>query len=359
MYAERSKQMTFYDEPIYTVVVPQDHFLRKLNTVVNFSFVNELCKDLYCPDNGRPSWEPQLLFKALFLQFLYNLNDYTVEAEINDRMSFKYFLGLAVNEAGPDHSTLSRFRDRLGPERFVAIFNRIVELAREQGLVSDKLYIVDSTDIKAKVNMFRVTEERNAGKNDKDSSSDMPDKPNDSGGFSTPDPDARFGRKSKTNKFYGYKEHLCVDAESELIVGRTTTPGNELDGNHFQDVIPDNVQPKVITADKAYDDRKNHDYLAERGIRNGIILRKNHRSSYTYPVRKSRIAQRLRPLIEHKNAELKRWHSLARARFWGLLRVSIQSCMAAIAVNCKRMVKLLFSLAAPPRIFLRAAPVAG
>lgn len=159
MYAERDKQLTFYDEPIYAQTVPQDHFLRKLNIVVDFSFVNELCKDLYCPDNGRPSWEPQLLFKALFLQFLYNLNDYTVEDEINDRMSFKYFLGLPVNEKGPDHSTLFKFRDRLGNERFSQIFNKIVELARAHKLVSNKLYIVDSTDVKAKVDMFRVTEE--------------------------------------------------------------------------------------------------------------------------------------------------------------------------------------------------------
>jgi len=98
MYSEHSKQLSFYDEPVYAATVPKDHFLRRLNETIDFSFVNELCKDSYCPDNGRPSWEPQMLFRALFLQFLYNLNDYTVEAEINDRMSFKYFMGLAVNE---------------------------------------------------------------------------------------------------------------------------------------------------------------------------------------------------------------------------------------------------------------------
>ena len=128
MYAERDKQLTFYDEPVYAQTVPQDHFLRKLKAVVDFSFVNDLCKELYCPDNGRPSLEPQLLFKALFLQFLYNLNDYTAEDEINDRMSFKYFLGLSVNENGPDHSTLFKFRDRLGTERFSQILPALISL---------------------------------------------------------------------------------------------------------------------------------------------------------------------------------------------------------------------------------------
>lgn len=356
MYSERSNQLTFYDEPVYAVVVPKDHFLRKLNMAVNFSFVNELCKDLYCPDNGRPSWEPQVLFKALFLQFLYNLNDYTVEAEINDRMSFKYFLGLSVNEPGPDHSTLFKFRDRLGEERFSLIFNRIVEIARSKDLVSDKLYIVDSTDVKAKVNMFRVTQELKKNKEEQGSSGN---KPSNGGGFNTPDSDARFGRKSKNNKFYGYKEHLCMDAESEIIVGRTTTPGDESDTSHFSDVIPNKATPKVITADKAYDDKVNHAYLSGRNIRNGIILKNNHTETYleTYPKRKSIVARRLRPLIEHKNAELKRWHSLARARFWGLIRVSVQCCMASIVTNCKRMVKLLFNMTSPPRLFLRRPPV--
>jgi IS5 family transposase len=350
MYAERDKQLSFYDEPIYSQTVPFDHFLRKLNVAIDFTFVNELCKELYCPDNGRPSWEPQLLFKALFLQFLYNLNDYTVEDEINDRMSFKYFLGLPVNEKGPDHSTLFKFRDRLGTERFSQIFNKIVEVARAHKLISNKLYIVDSTDVKAKVDMFRVTEEIQKSKNENGNDSN----PNDGGGFTTPDTDAKFGRKSKNKKFYGYKEHLCMDAESEIIVGRKTTPGNEPDGDHFQDVIPDESLPKVATADKSYDDKKNHEYLKENGIRNGIILKKNHTKEYTYPQRKSIVARKYRPLIEHKNAELKRWHLLSRARFWGIARVSMQCCLTAIVVNCKRIVKLLFSLAAPPKLCLRA-----
>lgn len=352
MYSERSKQLSFYDEPIYAVIVPKDHFLRRLNDTIDFSFVNGLCKDLYCADNGRPSWEPQLLFRALFLQFLYNLNDYTVEAEINDRMSFKYFLGLAVNEAGPDHSTLFRFRDRLGHERFSEIFNRIVEVARSHKLVSDKLYIVDSTEVKARVDRFRITEELKQSKKD-DANKDISSGPNTGGGFETPDPDARFGCKSKNHKFYGYKEHVCIDAESEIIVGRTTTPGNEQDGHHFQDVIPKDAAPKVVTADKAYDSQSNHQFLDERHIRNGIILRNNHRSSYTHPKRRSILARKYRPLIEHKNAELKRRHSLLQARFWGLLRVSIQCCMASIAVNCKRIIKLLFSQTSPPRLMLR------
>ena len=176
MYSEQTKQISFYDEPIYARTVPQDHFLRKLSSVVDFSFVNELCQDLYCPDNGRKCWEPQILFKMTFLQFLYTLCDRDIEAEVKDRMSFKWFLGLPVDEDVPDYSTLSRFRDRLEAERFAKIFNRIVEIARFHKLVSDKLHIIDSTDVKAKVDQFRITEEIKKNNNDSNDKDDAPNK---------------------------------------------------------------------------------------------------------------------------------------------------------------------------------------
>jgi len=356
MYSEQTKQISFYDEPIYARTVPKDHFLRKLSTAVDFAFVNELCQDLYCPDNGRKCWEPQILFKMTFLQFLYTLCDRDIEAEVKDRMSFKWFLGLAVDEEVPDHSTLSRFRDRLGPEQFAKIFNRIVEIARSHKLVSDKLHIIDSTDVKAKVDQFRITEEikkSNKDNNDKDDTPKNTDK-QFQGKFKTPDTDARFGRKSDSKKFYGYKEHIRMDAESKIIVESKTAPSNEQDCHNFSVLLSTAPPPKIATADKAYDTDNNHQFLAEKGIRNGIILKKVHSKSYKYPKRVSKVAQKLRILIEHKFAELKNAHSLRIARYWGLAKVSIQGYLTAIAVNCKRIVKLLFSLTAPPKLYLRA-----
>jgi transposase, IS5 family len=359
MYSEQSKQISFYDEPLYERTVPKDHFLRRLSGIVDFKFVNELCKDLYSPDTGRPCWEPQLMFKVLFLQFLYDLSDREIEAEIGDRMSFKWFLGLPVDESVPDYSMLSRFRDRLGPERFATIFNRIVETARSHKLVSDKLHIIDATDVKARVDQFRISEEiRKSKEQDNDKGDGTP-----SGGigdkqfrgkFTTPDPDARFGRKSDSKKFYGYKEHIRMDAESEIIVDCKTTPGNEQDCEHFGSLLSTDPPPGVITADRGYDSGKNHRLLAEKGIRNGIMLKGNHTKFYTKPKRVSNVAKKFRNRIEHMNAELKNIYSLKVARYWGLAKVTIQAYMTAIAANCKRMLRLLESLHDPPRILLRS-----
>jgi len=72
---------------------------------------------------------------------------------------YRYFVGLAPSEEPPDHPTLCRFRKRLGPERCEALFNRVVEEARSKGLIHDKLHIIDSTHIEAKVDLFRLKKE--------------------------------------------------------------------------------------------------------------------------------------------------------------------------------------------------------
>lgn len=344
MYSEQNKQTNFFGDLIYEQAVPKDHFLRRLSVAVDFSFVNELCKDLYCPDNGRPCREPQVVFKVLFLQFLYDLSDYEIEEEVNDRLSFKWFLGLGADETGPDHSSLSRFRERLGVEKFTNIFNRIVEIARSHKLVSDKLHIVDTTHVQAKVDLFKLKKEHEK---------EEPDKYVDN---NTADPDARFGRKTKNKRFYGYKQHLRMDAESEIIVQQHVTPGNEADKKHLGNLLSESTEPGVITADKGYDSRQNHKLLLEHGIRNGIIPSK-HKRTYNFAKRISKVARQYRVLIEHKFAELKRWHSLTKARYWGLTKITIQCLLSSVVVNCKKIVARLGSLTSPPKIMLRVVSV--
>ena len=80
-----------------------------------------------------------MIFKIVFLQFLYDVSDRRIEEEVNFNLVLKWFVGLAIDELPPDSSSLTRFRDRIGEVRFANIFNRIVEIARERGLVSDRL----------------------------------------------------------------------------------------------------------------------------------------------------------------------------------------------------------------------------
>ena len=338
-----TRQQSMFGSYVYDRVVSKEHLLRKINQTIDFSFVNKACADLYCLDNGRPGWSPMLMFKVIFLQFLYDLSDYRIEEELNDRLSFKMFIGLDVEEAPPDHSSVSRFRDRLGPERFKELFNRIVELARSKGIISDKLHIIDATVVRAKVDLYRIKEEHG---------DDEPDTYIDN---HSPDKDARPGKSFKGKQFYGYKAHCLLDAESEIIVNTDATSGNVREHTQLpplSDAVP---HPHVITADKAYDCQENHAFASGNRIRNGIMVKSNHTKEYlnTHVKRISKVAKRYRSIIEHKFAECKKHHGLRVARYWGLTKMRIQAYMTAICVNVKRMIKLLYHCASPPKIYLR------
>jgi IS5 family transposase len=296
------------------------HFLHDLSRAVDFAFVKEALKDFYV-DWGRDPWDPVLMFKLVFLQFLYDLSDRQLEEQATWNMMFKWFLGLSAEELPPDHTTLCRFRQRLGAEGFQRLFNQVVDQARTQGLVSDRLHIIDSTHMTAKVDLFRLKKEHQDGDDD-DHYVDR----------NSPDPDARFGRKSPQKGFYGYKSHMVQDADSEFLVQAATTPGNVSDGA----VLPQVAQPQAreMTGDKAYDSQANHGHLADLGVGCGLIPRRPRPG-------RPRKSWRERPKIERKFAECKQFHGLRRARYWGLAKVAIQTLMVALVVNLKRWVTLL------------------
>ena len=338
-----SKQNSFLGNYVYDKIVSKNHILRKIQSTIDLSFVNELCRDVYCLDNGRPGWSPLLMFKVIFLQFLYDLSDYAIEDELNDRLSFKMFVGLEVDETPPDHSSISRFRDRLGPERFKDIFNKVVSMAKDKGIISDKLHIVDATDVKAKVDLYRIKKEHKEKEPDTYIDNHSPDK------------DARPGRKHGGKPCYGYKAHAIMDAESEIILNVDTAPANKKEADLLVPLSKPLLSPKVLSADKAYDHQDNHRYLSKNHIRNGIIIRNNHTKQYIkqHIKRVSEAAKSIRPIIEHKFADMKKYHGLGFARYIGLIKTRVQVYMTALSANVKRMIKLIYNCLSPPKIYLR------
>jgi IS5 family transposase len=312
---------SFFGNFLYDQILSRrPHFLKDLAQVVDFRFVEEHCKDFYS-DWGREPWDPVLMFKMVFLQFLYGLSDREMEEQATFNLVYKWFLGLSTEELPPDFSTLSRVRTRLGEKGFETLFNQVVEQARNRGFITDRLHIIDSTHIKARVDLFRLKKEHKGKGDDDDHYVDR----------NSPDPDARFGRKSKKKSFYGYKAHKVEDADSEFIVKVKTTPGNAPDGPQLPALV--DGRAGEATGDKAYDSEANHTYLAAVGVTSGIIRR-------TPGPGRPRNSRRERPKIERKFSEGKNRHGLDKARYWGLAKVSIQSFMVAIVMNLKRLVKL-------------------
>jgi transposase len=136
-------------------LVPRNHILRKINKYISFSFIRDITKDMYCPDNGRPSIDPVMLFKMLFIGYLFAVrSERRLVKEIEVNIAYRWFLGLSLTDKVPDHSTISQNRRRRfnGTDIFQQIFDEIVLQAIKHGLVQGKILYSDSTHIKANAN---------------------------------------------------------------------------------------------------------------------------------------------------------------------------------------------------------------
>ena len=110
MLKPRSPQASFYGSYLYDRIVPADRLLRKINQVVGFSFVDEMLKDRYTPDIGRPAEDREFMLRLCLLQYLYGDSDREVIGNARLNLAYKYFLGLAVDEEAPDDTAISYFR---------------------------------------------------------------------------------------------------------------------------------------------------------------------------------------------------------------------------------------------------------
>jgi IS5 family transposase len=345
---------TFYGEYLYEQLVPRDHFFRKLDAMLDWRKYTQKMMRWYKgrAEYGRPPFDPVVLLKMLLIAYLYNLSERQVEAYINDSVSAKYFLGLGIDQFAPDHSTLSKFRERIITRKralkFEQLLADIVQTALEKGIAFGSVQLVDSTHSVANVN---TTKEKQRNKK---------------GGEPT-DLDARWGAKGKirvqgpdgkeSNRikfFYGYKSHVSLNAENHLITSVIVTPGNAYDGHYLQGLIArdlaNNIPIGTVSADRGYDDSDNHCWLEQQGIQSAICLNKyrtkkkdsnkapwlamKHDPAYQEGLRE-------RYKIERKFGEGKQQHGLARCRYCGAERYAIQTVLTAMVLNLKRMVKLL------------------
>ena len=95
---QREKQQKM-NVVIMEQLVPEDHFLRKVDKAVDFSFIYDLCAPLYCADNGRPAIDPEILFRMLLVGYLYGIkSEVRLEEEINYNIAYKWFCGLDLTE---------------------------------------------------------------------------------------------------------------------------------------------------------------------------------------------------------------------------------------------------------------------
>ena len=113
MVIERKEAQSEIELVMLEELVPQDHLLRKIDKYIDFSFIRDLTRDLYCHTNGRPAVDTVVLFKMLFIGYLYVIrSERQLVKDIEVNLAYRWFLGYLITEKIPDSSTISQNRIR-------------------------------------------------------------------------------------------------------------------------------------------------------------------------------------------------------------------------------------------------------
>ena len=229
-------------------LVPQDHLLRKIEAVIDFSFIHDRVAGLYCPDNGRPALDPTLMFKALFIGYLFGVrSERQLVREIEVNVAYRWFLRLKLTDPVFDASTLSQNRRRRFNDTSVAqdIFDHIVEQAIGHGLVDGTVLYTDSTHLKANANkgkydLTMVAKSRSDYWADLDAAIDEDRAAHGKASLkpkertpaeketkvSRTDPDSGYMVREGKPKGFFYLDHRTVDGRHAIITDTFATPAS-------------------------------------------------------------------------------------------------------------------------------------
>lgn len=297
MTERREVQLKMYTLTIEDMV-PEEHFLRKVERLIDFNFIYDEVRELYSI-LGRPGIDPVVLIKSLLIGYLYGINsERQLEMEIQVNIAYRWFLKLDLDERAPDHSTMSQNRRRRfnGTDLFRKLFERILADCIQKGLVDGKLIMTDSTHIRA--NASRQSEIRVEVKKETSTYLARLDKYEaeerarlESEGkhglkrarrvsgvvkaptktISTTDPDAGIlGRPGKPLGPH-YLDHQSVDSKNGVIVDVEVTTGNTNDCTPYLDRI-DYIQDELginieaVALDSGYDTSLIHQEMEDKGI---------------------------------------------------------------------------------------------
>jgi transposase len=229
-------------------LVPGDHLLRKVERAVDFSFIRARVESLYCADNGRPAIDPVVLFKMLFIGYLFGIrSERQLARDIEVNVAYRWFLGLTLKDKVPDASTLSQNRRRRFSESTIyqEIFDEIVLLAMKRRLVDGKVIYTDSTHLKANANRHKFRKEvvqkstrtyldalEQAIDEDRLEHGKMPLKPEPQEPevketkISITDPDSGYMVRDGKPKGFFYLDHRSVDGLHNIITDSYVTPAS-------------------------------------------------------------------------------------------------------------------------------------
>ncbi len=293
--------------------------LERIAQAFDWSSVERLVADVYGAKTGRPSWPPVMMVKALLLQQWYGLSDPGLEEALGDRLSFRSFVGLGLDEGSPDHSVLSRFRKALRESDLDRrLFEEIERQLAAKGLLVKSGTLMDATLVEAAVK--------------------RPGSP--AGSKSATDPHADWTRKgSKT--YFGYKAHIGVDQGSGLVRRVELTSAKVSDSETADKLICGDE--RAVYADKAYEQKQRRQRLKAARVKDRIMHRshKNQPALPHWQAVRNRLISPIRSAVERVFGTLKRSYGYRRVRYRGLEPNLLHLRLLCIAFNLRKAEALI------------------
>lgn len=303
---------------IFEKVCPDNKFLDEMNESIPWNIFEEVFdkhlenKKYRKQKVGRPSYPIILMFKIHLLQQWHDLSDAQTEYMINDRLSFRKFLGLGIEDSVPDSTTIENFRhlmeEKNWGEKFVKLLD---EHFISIGLIRKEGNLVDATFMRANSKPTK----------DDDKKTDI---------------DAEFGHKG-----FGYSGTINMDKKSKLIRKTNTTSAKVLDHQSVEDVLFGDE--KEIYGDKGYAPARK---LLKKKMPNCKIKvmfkrqrgKKGEPTPALHPLQEAanKAYSKIRARVEHPFATMKEAFGFKRLRYRGLERVAHKFNCLALAYNFKR-----------------------
>jgi transposase len=256
-------------------LVQQDHLLRKVDRILKTPFIRELTASCYASGLGRPSIDPEVFFRMLVVAYLYDIrSDRQLCEDVHHNFAYRWFCRLALDDKVPDHSSLSRIRDRYGEDVFESLFRRIVEICKKEGLVAPQCRVItDATLIPADAALdslvhndpeqARLEAESLQGRTK--AVDPLPTrKISNQTHRSRTDPDATLAQKRGTPQQLKYKVHQSAEAESRVILDTHVTTGARHDNQPYLEQLQRIEERHRITI---------HEVTADRGYGSAHIIR--------------------------------------------------------------------------------------
>ena len=271
-------------------LVPEDHILKRVDTILDLSWLHDAVRGCYCQDNGRPSIDPECALRLMLAGFFQGIvHDRKLMREAQVNLAIRWFAGFRLDEVLPDRSSLTRIRQRWGADLFRTIFERTVAQCIEAGLVTSDTVHIDATLIRADVSWDSLTTrhaEQVVDMNDDNATDGDDEEPPASGRgrprtkkakppkpqkYSPTDPDATMSTSCRQYHLEPtYKQHTAVEDKSGVIVDVSVTTGQSNEGKQLIEQI-ERIEATIgghvdcVTCDAGYAHGANYASLEERG----------------------------------------------------------------------------------------------